>query len=58
MALNDIQLNSALLKEMYANSLVEVMETPDKKTLPKAATPAREKTGSACPQRESGRTFL
>ena len=55
MALNDIQLDSALLKEMYAHSLVEVMETTDKKTLTKPAIPAIEKTGSVKEWRMLGR---
>ena len=46
MALNNIQLNPALLKEMYKASLVEVKESGDKKTLSKMAASAFEKTGS------------
>ena len=47
MALNDIQLNSALLKEMYAISLVEVREDKtDTEIFTEASVPAASKTGS------------
>ena len=55
MALNNIQLNATLLKEMYGASLVEVKETTDKKTLPNAAIPAMEKTSSLKEWRMLGR---
>jgi hypothetical protein len=55
MALNNIQLNPALLKEMYSNFLVDVKDTGDKKTLPETAVATSEKTSSLKEWRILGR---